>query len=338
MSKVYAGFDFGARFVKIAVIEDGHIGRASQFATPDNLIKNGIVTSETAMAEFVRECMKEMKIKIRNAAVTLHPQETYTRCVTMPAMTVEQLGFNLPYEFRNYISQDKDKYYYDYSVINISKDDDGRPTQMELLASATLKSTIELYRGVFHRAGMRLRIATPEECSYANVLREPLSAGILPRDGAAICIIDLGHYSTRIHVYRSGVFDVTRFIEYGGTALDDVIAEGRNVDRHMAAVYKESNYEDILSQPYCEDIYQTISVEIMKTLNFYCYNNRDVSLAAVYIIGGGSNILPLTERISMTLSESALAVPTRDISELIPMITDDPAYRSSVAIAGSTEL
>ena len=39
----------------------------------------------------------------------------FLRNVTMPEMTAEQLVYNLPYEFRDYITDELKKYVFDYS-------------------------------------------------------------------------------------------------------------------------------------------------------------------------------------------------------------------------------
>ena len=47
-------------------------------------------------------------------------------------------------------------------------------------------------------------------------------------------------------------------------------------------------------------VYNRISVEILKSVNFYNYNNRDQELKDVYLIGGGAAIEPLADTIRQT--------------------------------------
>ena len=75
----------------------------------------------------------------------------------MPAMTEQQLFYNLPYEFRDFLTEEKSKYFFDYAVRCIVNDETGHPKEMELFACAILKTTVEGYRAMLHRAGFRLR-------------------------------------------------------------------------------------------------------------------------------------------------------------------------------------
>ncbi len=53
------------------------------------------------------------------------------------------------------------------------RDESGQPTEMNLLACATLKGTVESYRTMLRRAGFRLRVLTPQR---VRVQRRALQA------------------------------------------------------------------------------------------------------------------------------------------------------------------
>ena len=63
----------------------------------------------------IRKTMKEYKIRCKEAAVVVSSGICFLRNVTMPEMTAEQLVYNLPYEFRDYITDELKKYVFDYS-------------------------------------------------------------------------------------------------------------------------------------------------------------------------------------------------------------------------------
>ena len=139
-----------------------------------------------AMADFLRQAARDNGIPLTNAAVVLPSTEVFTRELTMPAMTEQQLRYNLPYEFRDFLTDEKSKYYFDYSMRDILRDQDGYPTEMTLLACAMLKETAERYRAMMRRAGFKLQVLTPSECAYAGVLaayppHRPAPAGYVHR-------------------------------------------------------------------------------------------------------------------------------------------------------------
>ena len=63
----------------------------------------------------------------------------------------------------------------------------------------------------------------------------------------------------------------------------------------------------------CQDIYNRMAVEIVKSVNFYNYNNRDQSLHRICLCGGGAGIAALQEAIFRTTDLELM-----NVAELIP--------------------
>ena len=68
-----------------------------------------------AMADFLRQTASQ-RHPLTHAALVLPSTEVFTRELVMPAMTEQQLLYNLPYEFRDYLTEEKNKYFFDYSM------------------------------------------------------------------------------------------------------------------------------------------------------------------------------------------------------------------------------
>ena len=151
-----------------------------------------------AMADFLRQTAKSNGIPLTHAALVLPSTEVFTRELVMPAMTEQQLLYNLPYEFRDYLTEEKNKYFFDYSMREVLRDESGQPTEMNLLACATLKSTVESYRAMLRRAGFRLRVLTPSECAYSAVLQAYYRR--TQQEGRDLCVVNLGHSATFLYL------------------------------------------------------------------------------------------------------------------------------------------
>ena len=165
----------------------------------------------------------------------------------------------------------------------VLKDEEGYPKEMELLACAILKSRVEEYRAMLHRAGFKLKVLTPAECAYAAVLAFAEERDDTLRES---CIVALGHSSSHLYIYHGREFDSHREIDIGSAALDALIAEDQSVDIHVARGYRQKNYNGVLEADYARDIYARLAVEVVKAVNFYNYNNRDRELTDVYFCGG----------------------------------------------------
>ena len=297
MAKKILGIEIGNCRLKIAICSDYNLERLITADLPDNLVQEDEIVSWEAMAEFIKEVIKENKISVKNAAVVIPEKLVYTKHVVMPAMTVDQLKVNLPYEFHDYITEDKDKYFYDYAVINKTSDTDGNLTEMELMAVAAPKETINQYKTLFRRAGLRLTLIAPDYSAIRNIIKdyEEVNAVKEPGDYA---VLDIGHKTVKLYFFTQGEYEITRLMEAGCEEIDFYIAETRNIEEHIARIYKETNKDDILHDTGCEEIYSQMAIEVMRVLNFYNFNHPDNRLDALYYCGGGSLITPLVDAIA----------------------------------------
>lgn len=149
-------FDIGECMVKAVCFTGGKLKKVMAKELPDNMVSGGEIVSMDAMADFIKEMAKENGISRGAAAVILPGTLVFTRNVTVPAMTDGQLLYNLPFEFKDYLTQEKNKYYFDYAVQDTVKDEEGNVKELQLFVCATLKSTVEEYRAMLRRAGFNL--------------------------------------------------------------------------------------------------------------------------------------------------------------------------------------
>lgn len=224
-------------------------------------------------------------------------------------MTIDQLKLNLPYEFRDYLAQEKDKYFYDYSVVELKRDEDGTPRELDLMAAAVLKSTIADYSAMFHRASLRLKAAMPVELAYINLLHRYLASH--PDEAEqGHCLVDFGHTATRVYMFRGSRFEVLRTIDRGCALLASAVADALNIDEHIAHTYLLTNHNDVQSLDICQTFYHNLAVEIMKAVNFYAFSNGGSALSALYYCGGGAQIKPLLDIVSGMVDLSVQSADT----------------------------
>lgn len=306
MSEKTAGFDIGSRALHIAVATKRGIKRIVAEVLPEGSVRDGKIVSYEAMGDFIKETCKKRKVRFDGAAVILPSGLCFCRRLSVPVMTHEQLMVNLPYEFRDFITSEKDAYFYDYAVLRVIHDANDEPVELDLMAAAALKSTIDDYKGMFRRAGIKLKTAIPIEMAYINLMSkndDPMHCH---------CIIDLGHTEVRLYMYIGGRFESSHVIEYGCASLDEAISEALHVDRFIASSYREANHDDCQSLPECMNIYQNLAVEIQRVVHFFRYNNPDVELEHIHVTGGGAKIQALRDTLENTLS-----VPILDAGEIL---------------------
>ena len=347
MAKKYLGIDVGYDSVKLALVKKGKVLKTAVETLPVNLMKEGRITSVESMGELLRNSMKKNRINAAQAAVVLSGENTYLRTTTMPQMNAEQLAYNIPYEFNDYITDELKNYVFDYAMLAVT---DGKPSaeeeeleeeagaggvsavsggaSMTLLAAAAPVSLLDEYRDSLRKAGLKLAKAAPVECAYINLIRDYQT-----RTGAGpdqeYCILDLGYQAIRMYMFRGDRHMVTRLLEIGLSSLDDVVADALEVDVHLAHTYILTNYEGVQQKDFCVNAFNNIAVELMRALNFYRFSNPDSTLRDVWLCGGGSMIAALREALASTLD---MQIHPGD--ELIPGGTPGENYLDFVQAVG----
>ena len=324
------GVDIGSYSLKLVEISGGEVKKFASAPMPDGLVRDGEILSREAMSELIIDTAKQGGIPKGKCAVILPESMVYSRKVSVPAMSEQQLKYSLPYEFRDFVSEEKGRYFYDYAVQSVTEDENGQPKELKLFACAAPRSVIADYRGMLRQSGMSMIMAAPPACAYPGLV-----ADYQRRNGTTAgdcCFIDLGHGSTGIYMYNGEFYNTHRSLNISMADVVSAAADTMHVDEHMALSYVQSNYQDVVNSEACRKVYGDIAVEIVKAINFYNFNNRDNSLGSVFVCGGGAQIPALVETISATLG-----LKTRDINELLPQCADsdfDAAiYAKAVGIA-----
>ena len=314
MPKAYLGIDIGHDMMKLALVSGGAVKKTVSVSMPVNLFRDGHLTSTEAFGTLLAETMRAEHIRANRGAVVLSGEACYLRTTAMPKMNEEQLAINLPYEFSDYVTGELRDYLFDYAVIPPlpdAKPEEGEENRMPLLVAAVHKDVMEEWRAALRKAGVRLAKAAPAECAYLALIRDyEERTGRRDQDH---CVIDLGSRAIRMYLFHGPRHMATRVLDVGLAALDQIVAEERGVDVHLAHTYLVNNFEKCQEQESCKSAYDNIAVELMRALNFYRFSNGAGHMDRVFLGGGGAVIKPLRDVIASTLGVEVSAA-----AELIP--------------------
>ena len=283
MASKMIGVEFGSNTLKMAVCDRGIVKKMAFERMPDDLVREGRVSSPAAMTEFLKTMMKNQGIRGGNCALVLPSSMVISHHVSMPAMSEAELKLNLPFEFRDFVGKEGVKYDYDYSVMSI------KDNVMELYAAAVRKDTVEELYSIFKKAGLTLKIATPAEMAWLNLIRQNEN---LPKK---LCIVDVGHNTTRVNIFANGNFVMGKDIDLAGSLIDQTISDTQQIDVHAARTRKESNMNGILTSELVNEAYQSLAIEVMKTVNCFRYSDQTEGgpLEHLYYCGGSAVVEPL---------------------------------------------
>ena len=311
--KTCIGIDIGNDRLKIAVKKRGLVRKVITENVPDGAMSDNHIVSYDAMGDFIRDTMRRNHVSIKNAHLCMPIHEVYLRTVTMPMMNTQQLMVNLPYEFHDYITEDMDKYVYDYSVLPKTEEDEEEGEHLNLLAVAASKKLISSHMQMAKRAHIKLKSICPANVPLTKIFETALKERRLEmRDYA---FLDLGDTSVKIHFFTNGKFEVTRSMDIGIGQAAQRISDETGSDIHISRMNFEANTGGVQREPYLEDVYANISSQVMRVLNFYNFNNRNNTLEDLYYYGGGSMITPfvdvLKEMVQLPLKSAAQLLPVK---------------------------
>jgi type IV pilus assembly protein PilM len=318
------GIDAGVDRLKLALVEDGYVLDAVAVKMPENLVKEGKFTSTELLSELIAKTLKDNGIKAANAAFVMSNSSVYVKNVKMPMMTKEQLVYNLPYEFNDYITGEVKDYVFDYAVLppddkdEAEEDkadapadaaasaeaaepeaDEAKEETLNLMAVGGRRDDIENIGAMLRRAGLKLVKAAPAICAYISLIRQQMD--VLSQTTDEFGILDLGYESVRMYMFKGDRHVATRELDIGLSSLDNVIADLYNVEVHLAHTYLLNNFENCLEREECRQAYENIAIELMRAMNFYRFSNPDSSLTDLWLCGGAAAINPLAVAIGEML-------------------------------------
>ena len=341
------GIDIGTDRLKLALVDSNIVLQTTAAKMPENLLREGRITSIDTMSGLISTTMKENGIKASKAALVLPNEMVYIKNVRMPMMTTDQLVYNLPFEFNDYITGEIKDYVFDYAVLHdddAEKEADQEQASQEqadqtpapgeeeeetlnLMAVGAERAVIDEAGEMLRKAGLSLEKAAPSICSYITLIREQYET--LSQYTNEFCILDLGFTATRMYMFEGDRHVATRVIEVGLSSLVRVIADLFNVEEHLAHTYMQSNFENCLEREECRESYDNIAVELMRAMNFYRFSNPNSALSDMWMCGGGAMIHPLNEAIG-----SMLDMRLHTASELVHDGDEIPDCNSFVQAIG----
>lgn len=277
----------------------------------ENIAKGSDIVAPGLFAALLRDTFRDNGIKCKYAAYALPGENVFTRTITMPRMSDDQVRLNIPFEFRDFISGELKDYVFDYSYISkgTTSDASGEPV-ISVFAAAIPRSYLSDTVAMFAEAGLKLIKASPELCTYESLL------SLLPTEEEQAkerCFLDIGRNHTRMLIYKDHRYKLMHMIDIGENSIIRNIADEKNVDMHIAATYLRTRFEDCDKLPSVISAYKDISLEVMKSINFYEVSDMSARLGDLTICGEGADIEPLVD-----LLKTRITMNVTTMNELLP--------------------
>lgn len=289
--------------VALTLFKAGQIVKTFWEEVPENIVYGSKILSKNLLAEFLKEKLSSNGIKVKKAAYVIADEDLFIKNISMPEMTDEQLRYNIPFEFNDYIHGEMKDYIFDF--VKREGEDGKTPSQIRLLAYAVPVETLAGIDDMLSLAGLKLEKAIPETCAY-----EALLTSVKNEDDpkAGKCFLDIGRRSIRMMIFKNGEYSLSHQIDVGEDHAIGVIADEMGIDMHLAETYLRSNHNECNKRTPVINAFKDISLEVLKGLNYYEMSDMTSRLGNVVLCGTGATTEPLVEILKERIDKNVVTM------------------------------
>lgn len=333
--KSYVGVDLGTAAIKVVQIDRTPTGwkvsRAIQAKTPEDSIKDGVVSDSVAVADTVRHLVRSAKFTATNAVVGVAGPSVIVRTVHVPQMSEAMLRKSIRYEAGRYVPSNVDDSFIEFEIIGPAAEG-----QMNVLVVAAPRDLVRSRVQAVEEAGLEVDLVDVEAFAmYRAIVESDEARGY---QDETVALLDIGSGATQVSVVNHGVFAMTRTIPQAGRMLTEALKNQFKLSDEDAESGKaQLNLEDLLTgtgpvenpplrvlQPHVDELVR----EVRRSLNYYQSQHSDSGPAGQVgriIVAGGAAALPGLA----AYMTSRLGIPTETVGVL-----DNPRF----SYAGHDEL
>lgn len=194
------GLDIGSRKIKIARVKKKGLGlEIMSFAsreTPRGVIEAGAIMDPYVLGEAIGELVNELGLKNRSVISAVVGPQVYTRIISMPKLTMEELRQAVKYEASAFLPVPVEQAVMD--IYPIREYQDGEGSKIELLYVAVRHSQVERMKTSCRVANLKLQ----------SIELEPLALNRLflaPKAVEFMAFLNLGAFRPYFSIHRGGV-------------------------------------------------------------------------------------------------------------------------------------
>lgn len=332
----FFGLDIGSHKIKLVQLKK----KADQyqllaFGSASSTAKGLLSESESdlnSLAAVIKKLHREAKISTKNVVTALPQDRVFTRVITLPKLSEEELDSALKWEAEQYVPFPLDEMTLAHQIIR-QLDQKGEE-KIEVLLVAAPKRLIEKLNRVLKVAGL---VPLSLEIEILAVARS-----LAPADPRPVLLAELGARATDLAIVENGQIAFVNSVPTAGQALTRALVQKFGLKRGQAEAYKKAYGADPqrLEGKVGEAISPLLDIitkEMEKTIQFYQQTQKKT--IALVILTGGTAVLPevsalLAEKLSLEvqLGDPFNRIIKDKLSEQVP-VGEAPLYAAAAGLA-----
>lgn len=295
MAKKILGIEIGSSTIKlIEVKKKGTVLVVEKFSlmkTPKDCVQDGVMTNIEPIYNIISKEIKEKRYQAKKAVVLLQSTTIIIRNLvvdTRPEKVIKQILAIKPEE---YLPVEQGQYQIDFKILDSGVyEQDGR---MEMLLVAAPNNIVLHTLNLVESLKLKpIRMTIPSE-ALVNVFGEGTQIEGVSEEN--VLVLDIGWKSTTATIISRGQAVLTRIIDFGTYAVDDMMNHSLRdsfMQKGEGASPEElrAEYDAYLQELIRPQIEYSIIAEVERILQFYYsrFDNRPIQ--KIYFMGGGAEI------------------------------------------------
>lgn len=234
------GVDIGSQKMKIAEVrlqgKDAVVTALAMGDTPEGAVDHTGIYDSDAIGAALKDLAAAAGVTAADAVVTVHGQASVlVRTVEVPRMNPNELKDHMQWEISRNIPFAESTVVSDFAAF---PPEDAASQNMDVVLAISPQSAVDTLVALGKKAGKKLAAIDVEPLSIARVIKSNYADDYA---GKSVCVVDVGHKTTNINIYRDGKLLMPRTVPLGGEQFTRAIAESMGVEAGQAEETKIAN-------------------------------------------------------------------------------------------------
>ncbi len=218
------GVDIGCRTIKVAEVRtqgrEPMVSALGLVETPVGSVDHTGIQNPDAVGAAIKQCAHDCGATIGDAVVSINGQAAVlVKCLEVPRMSKDELEQHMGWEIQNQSPFAESNILSDYKQL---AEEDPSSANIDVVMAAAPQSAIDIVVQCFKKAGKKLGAIDVPPLSYARSLASSYMDAI---ENETVCLVDVGHKTTSINIYKNGKLLWPRQVPIGGENFTQAISD-----------------------------------------------------------------------------------------------------------------
>ncbi|HVT13923.1 MAG TPA: type IV pilus assembly protein PilM [Fimbriimonadaceae bacterium] len=233
------GVDIGSQRIKVAEVRaqgrDAVVTALGMIPTPEGAVDHTGIYNSEAVGAAIKQCIADSGGTCPFVIASISGQASVlVRTLEVPRMNPAELKEHMQWEINRNIPFAESNVVSDFRPL---QDGDPNSANMDVVMAISPQSAIDTMIACIKKAGKNLAAIDVEPLAIARSLQ--LSYGDMVQN-ETVCIVEMGHRTTSINIYKDGKLLMPRQVAIGGEMFTKAIADALTISMTEAENIKVS--------------------------------------------------------------------------------------------------